>query len=156
MIAELSEVIDHVRDPAARPRLRRCLPFLRSAVDRIDTRATSGGLMIAAATANGAAVLSAADGWPQINSSTLKTGDVALALTAAIESQEMDEGDVIITGLTLLLGKTGLEAQALDAAQIVADGGQPLVVALIERERTSVTVLVTTIALNVHDGATVH
>ena len=52
-----------------------------------------------------------------------------------------------------MLGKAGLAAQALDAAQIVEGGGQPLVVALIEREQNSVTMLITTVAL---DAATIH
>ena len=63
---------------------------------------------------------------------------------------------VTFTGLTVLLGKAGLEAQELDAAQIVEDGGQPLVIALIEREKTTVTQLVTTIALPPQAAATAH
>ena len=39
--------------------------------------------------------------------------------------------------------------------QILEDGGQPLVVALIERERTSVTLVITTVALP-PVAATVH
>ena len=52
---------------------------------------------------------------------------------------EEDNGDVILTRLTPRLGSKGLEAQELDVEHILEEGGQRLVVALIERERTSVT-----------------
>ena len=115
----------------------------------------AGKLVIAAATPKGAVVL-AADGWPQIGATKLKTSDVALALSAAIESKG-DEGDTVLTGLTVMLGKAGIAAQAADAAQIIEDGKLPLVVALLERQPKSVALLVTTIALPIDaDGATVH
>ena len=44
----MDDVIDTMRDPAAKPRLRKCIPFLRSAVECIDARKARGGLMIAA------------------------------------------------------------------------------------------------------------
>ena len=89
----------------------------------------------------------AADGWPRIiDRSKLKRGAVALALGAAIDSRDASEGEAVLTGLTVLLGSKGLEAQALDAEQIAADGGRPLVVLLIEREGKAVTMLATTIA----------
>jgi hypothetical protein len=96
----------------ARPRLRKCLPFIRSVVEAVDMRAARGSLRIVAATPHGAAALTAVDGWPQIDRSKLTKGDVVRAVVAAIE---LGEGDTIITGLTCLLGKAGLEAQAHDA-----------------------------------------
>ncbi len=82
--------------------------------------------------------------------------DAALALENAIEAQarcEEYQGDFILTGLTCLLGARGLEAQRLDAEQIAEDGLCPLVVALLERAGKTVTLLITTIAL---DAATLH
>ena len=73
-----------MRDPAAKPRLRKCLPFLRTAVESLDPRVRPGNLLIACATPNGATVLTASE-WPQIDRSKLKRRDVALALSGAIE-----------------------------------------------------------------------
>jgi hypothetical protein len=150
VIDQIAAVIDDVSDPAARPRLRKCLPFLSEAVEHIDARVARGRLVIAAASKHGAIVV-AADGWPRTTKSKLTKGDVALALGAAIDSRDASD---ILTGLTIILGRAGLEAHELDAAQIVEDGGQPLVVALVEREKTSVTLLITTVSLPA--AATVH
>ena len=59
----------------------------------------------------------------------------------------------ILAALTAMLGRAGLEAQALDLAAIREDGGQPLVVALIGCEQASVTLLAATVAL---EATTVH
>jgi hypothetical protein len=156
MIDSVAQLIEDVDDPVARPRLRRCLPYLFEAVANFDASAASGRLVIAAATPKGAVVLAAED-WPDVKRSKLKRGDVALALSAAIECKDNWEGDTILIGLTVMLGRAGLGAQAADAALIRQDGKQPLVVALVERQPKTVTMLVTTVALPTGaDGATVH
>ena len=131
MIDSILAVIDGIENAAARPRLRRCLPSLSKVLAHFDRRSVSAGLLIAAATPDGATVLHA-DGWPQLDRSPLKQGEVAAALSAAIEAGDMVDGDIILASLTILLGQRGIEAQELDAAQIVEDGGQPMVVALLE------------------------
>ena len=60
----------------------------------------------------------------------------------------MVDGDIILAGLTILLGQRGIEAQELDAAQIVEDGGQPIVVALLEHAPPTITLLITTVGLD--------
>ena len=155
MLDAVTALIESVDDITVRPRLRKCLPFLWQAIATWDASAASGKLVIAAATPKAAVVL-AAEGWPEIGATKLKTSDVALALSAAIESKG-DEGDTVLTGLTVMLGKVGIAAQAQDAAQIIEDGMRPLVVALLERQPKSVALLVTTIALPLDaDGATAH
>ena len=54
-----------------------------------------------------------------------------------------------------MLGRRGLAAQADDAALIRADGKLPMVVALLEYQRGTVTLLLTTVAASV-PVATVH
>ena len=151
MIDTVAELIDSVHDVDARPRLRRCLPSLSKVLASFNRRSASQGLVIAAATPNGATVL-AADGWPELAASKHKPGDVVLALSAAIENAE---SDAILIGIATMLGRRGLAAQADDAALIRADGKLPMVVALLEYQRGSVTLLLTTVAASV-PVATVH
>jgi hypothetical protein len=147
MIDVIATMIDGVGVPAARPRLRKCLPPLAEAVENIDARATRGRLLIAAATPEGAMVM-AADGWPQIDRSKLTRGDAARAVVTAIE---MGEGDAIITSLTILLGRagsTGARRRADHGGRRPAAGGRPD-----QREQNDVTLLITTVAI---PTATVH
>ena len=89
MIDTVAELIDFVHDVDARLRLRRCLPSLSKVLASFNRRSASQGLVIAAATPNGATVL-AADRWPAAATQSMKPGDVALALSAAIENAESD------------------------------------------------------------------
>lgn len=152
MIDAVAAVIETVRDAAAKPRLRRCLPHLWSAIEQIDTRKLPGHLVVAAATPQGATVLTAAC-WPHRSRSTVTKAAAVAALSTAID---VADSDSILTGLTLLLGRKGMAAQQSDAAQILEDGGQPLVVVLVEREQGNITALVTTIDMPTSIAATLH
>jgi hypothetical protein len=51
--------------------------------------------------------------------------------------------DIVLRGLTRLLGRSGLAAAANDVARILAQGDRPLVVVLTEHTGTRVTVVST-------------
>ena len=63
----------------------------------------------------------------------IRQGDVATAVSCAIESND-DDTDIIMVGLTLMLGNAGLEAHAVDAARILRSGKLPFVALLVERK----------------------
>ena len=151
VIDAIATAIDDVSDPAARPRLKKCLPLLRAALERVDTR--RDGLTVVAATPWGAAVKNA-DAWPQFEPSPLTQADATMALLRAIEGD--DDDDIMLVALALLLGRRGRAAQEEDATAIVAAGGCPVVVALLEREENTVTLLITTAAMPAQAAATLH
>jgi len=154
MHADIAALIEEVHDPAARPRLRECLPFLRSAVESVDVDQAPGTLVIACATPRAATVIST-DGWPRLGASTLSKSDAVLAVTRAIESHATDNADIIVTGLSLLLGRKGREAAELDAAQIIEDGGKPMLVGLLQREGKTITLLITVLRVS-RESTTLH
>jgi len=154
MHAEIAALIEEVHDPAARPRLRECLPFLRSAVESVDVDQAPGTLVIACATPRAATVIST-EGWPRIGRSSVSKSNAVLATIKAIESHATDNAEIIIGGLSVLLGRKGREAAELDAAQIIADGGKPMLVGLLQREGKSITLLITVIAI-ARESTTVH
>ena len=168
-IEAVAAAIEASHDHAAKPRLRRCLPTLERAI------ASWGGspsvapgaesalpLTLAAATRTCCVVLQVEEGWPQLPPETSwppelrghSPGEVALAVATAIDSSgDTVAADVIITGLTVVVGAGGLQAYERDAGRIVRGGQLPLVVALLSRQGDSVSVLVTTVAT---DRATLH
>jgi hypothetical protein len=106
------------------------------------------GLIVASATPLSGIILDAA-GWPHCDPrqpAAFDKGKAELAIAAATESAPTVEAtNTILSGLTVVFGTAGVAAQEADAARIVADGGVPLCVALLERRPGSVTVLVTTL-----------
>jgi len=62
---------------------------------------------------------------------------VAKAVACAIESS-VYEGGVIITGLSLMPARAGMEVHAVDAARISRSGRLPLIVLLVEPSGPSV------------------
>jgi hypothetical protein len=149
MIDEIREAIDAIVDEAARPRLRACLPMLQQGLSNWrGARPSAHALVIAAATPASCIVFDCRHGWPTdlIPIANFDKGEAALATVVAIESAPTAANtDRILTGLCVVLGSAGIAAQQADAARIIADGGMPLVVALLERQAGSITGLVTTV-----------
>ena len=87
-----------------------------------------------------------------LEATKLTRGDAALALARAVENGT-GEVDIIITALTLVLGREGIAAYDDDAARITEAGRLLLLVLLIERDGKSITSLATAIGLEV---ATIH
>ena len=81
--AVVRAAIDTTKDESAKPRLRRCLPALLSAVGHWDGSA-AGEFVMAAATPK-AAFMFCADEWPDVDESAFQTHEVARALVAAVE-----------------------------------------------------------------------
>jgi hypothetical protein len=75
---------------------------------------------------------------------------VALSVFAAIEG---GRSDVILRGAGLLLGRSGIAAASSDIATIALSGRCPLVVLLVERTGSTVTVVCTVTSV---DGRTLH
>ena len=78
--AVVRAAIDTTKDESAKPRLRRCLPALLSAVGHWDGSA-AGEFVMAAATPK-AAFMFCADEWPDVDESAFQTHEVARALVA--------------------------------------------------------------------------
>jgi len=95
--------IDTTKDESAKPRLRRCLPALLSAVGHWDGSA-AGEFVMAAATPK-AAFMFCADEWPDVDESAFQTHEVARALVAAVESSAKNKSDVILGATAVLLGE---------------------------------------------------
>jgi hypothetical protein len=153
MLAEINVAIDAVADPQARPRLRACIPMLQQGLDNWrGARANAHALVIAAATPASCIVFDVRDGWPQ-DLAPIDKGEAALATVAAIESAPTAAAtDTILIGLCAVLGTAGIAAQQRDAARIVARGEVPLCVALLERQQSSITCLVTTVPSPQREG----
>ena len=80
------------------------------------------------------------NGWQELDeeaAAKFEIGDVAKAVACAIESS-VYEGDVIITGLSLMPTRAGMEVHAVDAARISRSGKLPLIVLLVEPSGPSV------------------
>src|SRR3954447_19970653 len=106
--AVVRAAIDTSKDESAKPRLRRCLPALLSAVGHWDGSA-AGEFVMAAATPK-AAFMFCADEWPDVDE-RVQTHEVARALVAAVESSAENKSDVILGTTAVLLGEAGLAAQ---------------------------------------------
>ena len=76
--AVVRAAIDTTKDESAKPRLRRCLPALLSAVGHGDGSA-AGEFVMEAATPK-AAFMFCADEWPDVDESAFQTHEVARAL----------------------------------------------------------------------------
>jgi hypothetical protein len=112
----VNAAIDTASDEAAKPRLRRCLPALLSAIG-VWGGSPTGELAMAAATPK-AAFMFFADDWPDVPESDFRQHEVARALVAAIESSAHSKSDVILGATTLLLGAQGLAAQRAEQDRI--------------------------------------
>ena len=114
MLDEIPSAIDATTDASSRNALRRCLPQLSEAISNWGGHALApGGLVIAGATSRGAVVLHADAGWPPFDEALaarlrqeFAPDAVALALADSIESPSF-QGEAIVTGTALLLGRTG-------------------------------------------------
>ena len=149
--AVVRAAIDTTKDESAKPRLRRCLPALLSAVGHWDGSA-AGEFVMAAATPK-AAFMFCADEWPDVDESAFQTHEVARALVAAVESSAKNKSDVILGATAVLLGEAGLAAQRAEHERIAGNGAVPLIVTLVEHDGKSVAVMVTVIPMA---AATVH
>jgi hypothetical protein len=137
--------IDTTKDESAKPRLRRCLPALLSAVGHW-VGSPAGEFVMAAATPR-AAFMFCADDWPDVDESEFRQHEVARALVAAIESSAKNKSDVILGATAVLLGEQGLAAQRAEHERIGGDGGTPLIVTLVEHDGKSVALMVTVIPM---------
>jgi hypothetical protein len=130
-------------------RLQPCLRWLGQALDSCAPPA--GELTFAAATPKGALVF-AMRSWPAVDDGMPCNGAaVALRVHAAIEGGIRT--DIILRGAGLLLGRLGIAAASSDIATIALSGRCPLVVLLVERTGSAVTVVCTVTAM---DGRTLH
>ena len=143
--AVVCAAIDTTKDKSAKPRLRRCLPALLSAVGHW-VGSPAGEFVMAAATPR-AAFMFCADDWPDVDESEFRQHEVARALVAAIESSAKNKGDVILGATALLLGEQGLAAQRAEHERIAGNGAVPLIVTLVEHDGKSVAVMVTVIPM---------
>jgi hypothetical protein len=137
--------IDTTKDESAKPRLRRCLPALLSAVGHW-VGSPAGEFVMAAATPR-AAFMFCADDWPDVDESEFRQHEVARALVAAIESSAKNKSDVILGATAVLLGEAGLAAQRAEHERIAGNGAVPLIVTLVEHDGKSVAVMVTVIPM---------
>ena len=151
-------MIDEIADEmeAAGIDISACLPMLARAVQAMGP--PPSGLVIAAATPKGGLVIHAAEGWPEFDErieqqrERFDHSEIASTVAAAIESPQY-RGDIVMAGMTLLLGRAGLAAAAADAANIVKAGMRPLLVLLVQRDGPSVSTLITTVEMQ---QATIH
>ena len=156
MLDEISAALEIV-SPAARKRLRRCVPRLMEAMTTFDGCGPAGGLVLACSTPRCGIVLRAPGGWPQFDPTRLAAidrADAALALAEAIESPpSTDTLNQLITASTVVLGEQALAAHAKDVAKIVQSGRLPLTVLLVDRRGRNVAMIATAVGL---EAATVH
>jgi len=97
---------------------------------------------------NSSVVLCAPQGWPALDPAAVATiakAEIAATLVAAIETATPEQHGGILIGVAALLGHDGVAAQIDDAKGIVAAGGSPLTVALLEQRPGNVTTLVLTV-----------
>ena len=88
--AVVRAAIDTSKDESAKPRLRRCLPALLSAVGHWDGSA-AGEFVMAAATPK-AAFMFCADEWPDVDESAFQTHEVARGRVLGQEQERCDPG----------------------------------------------------------------
>jgi hypothetical protein len=139
MLDEVQIAIDGAAiAPDTELRLQPCLKWLAEALGNC---APVDALMVASATPRGALVF-AAEAWPIVNYDE-PVDDAKVALAVHQASEGGTRGDIVLRGLTRLLGRSGLAAAAKDAACIISQGGFPLVVLLTEHTGTHVTVVST-------------
>ena len=131
-------------------RLRSCLPWLTEA---LATCVPVDALVIAAATPRGALIF-ASEAWPLLPDAKLDRGRVALSIHAAIEGGT--EHDIILSGVSYLLGHAGLTTAAADAIEICRRGGFPIVAVLTELVDSVVTLLVSVVPLPPLPAPTLH
>ena len=154
MLDEITSAIDATTDASSRKGLRRCLRLLSEAISNWGGHALApSGLVIAGATSRGAVVLHADAGWPPFDEALaarlrqeFAPDAVALALADSIESPSF-QGEAIVTGTALLLGRAGIAACVADSEAIAEQGQIPVLALLIERQRRRVTTLITVAAV---------
>ena len=146
--ADVEHVIATTGAADAQERLMSCVPMLEEAIENWrcgpDT-APPGSLVVAASTPLGGVVFHTS-GWPEIDeaaTSEFGAGDIAVAVSQAIENG--NRNDIVLTGFSALLGSAGVARHIVDATKIVRAGKSPLTVLLIERQKSTVAWMSTTI-----------
>jgi hypothetical protein len=150
------DVVNEVRetllgvDAVTRLRLHGCLPVLQSTVSNwYATAPTTYDPLLLVAASPTSGLMMGANGWPDLNSAAaakLKRSDVALSIVRNLERKQ-PPGELILTGVGVILRRAGIESHILDAAEIVAMGQLPLVVFLVARHAKELSMFSTVVPI---------
>ena len=147
VIAEVTAAIAaSALDVSARRRVSAALPCLSEAVGKVG--AFPDALVLAAATPSGSLVFRADEGWPSVDDvGEFDAAAVAAHVYEAIESPAIYQGDFVLAGVALLLGRAGVAAQNARAVEIARSGRKPVLTVLMAREGGHIDVLIAVVAI---------